>query len=758
MARFNAASAAAFTLAVTLLACSDPPASPTPPKALRPVTPVTATGTAGTTLAGGITVQVVDYADKVMEGVKVSFAVVSGDGAVTSRLAVSDAEGLAHTEWTLGQTAGENEVIASTFGVDSTTTFTATGNPGAAVAMSITPLILRIPSSASTGTLAGRVVDQFDNSVDVAAPTYVSRDANVVTVSANGAVTANTGNRGTSTWIVVTGSGLTDSTHVFNLAATDPPCTGITAMADLAVGQVMTTGFVDNGICVPAAAGDRDYALVPFFESPVPNAQTAFSVDVTGIKAPSTPALGALRSRQGLTLVNETATTAAENRISLDRRLRTAERREIPLRAAVARQWFSQNAVATGRRATRAAVVPSVGDQMQLNVEDQAFCTDPSMRTGRVVAVTTHAVVVADLANPAGGFTDADYQSMGVTFDTLVYASDVANFGAPTDIDNNGDRVVLFFTHAVNEIGFGTLGFAYSRDLLPRDGPLGSCPGSNVAELINVYVPDPSNTVASVKTNAVATMGHELQHVINSARRLYVNTSAAPAEERWLNEGLSHVAEELLFFRSTGLQTRQNLGASAITPVAGTYANFMAQNFARYFQFTLVPYTQGPVGVDDNDDDLQTRGAIWSFLRYAADQRFSANEPAFWQSLVNANSTGFQNLTDHIGADVRLVIRDWAMSNYLDDLVPTAANYTQPSWNLRQIASFHSPAVCNLMGSCQGKTVTTSANILLGALSSEFIRFGVAAGQEAYISATGFPVTSNTPLPRHVLLSIVRTK
>ena len=86
------------------------------------------------------------------------------------------------------------------------------------------------------------------------------------------------------------------------------------------------------------------------------------------------------------------------------------------------------------------------------------------MRTGRVVAITNKAVVIADVANPAG-FTDADYASLGATFDTLVFATDAANFGSPTDIDNNGDRVILFFTHAVNELGQGTLGFAYSRDL-----------------------------------------------------------------------------------------------------------------------------------------------------------------------------------------------------------------------------------------------------------------------------------------------------
>ena len=230
---------------------------------------------------------------------------------------------------------------------------------------------------------------------------------------------------------------------------------------------------------------------------------------------------------------------------------------------------------------------------------------------------------------------------------------------------------------------------------LPKSGPLGSCPGSNVAELINVYVPDATTTVAEVKANAVATMGHELQHVINSARRLYINTSAAPVEERWLNEGLSHVAEELLFYRSSTLAPRQNIGAQVtLAAYQPAYVNFQRQNFNRYFRFTRTPGTQGPIGVNDDDDDLETRGAIWSFLRFAADQRSGANEAGFWQSLENSNSTGIQNLYDNIGTDTRLLMRDWAISNFMDDLVPTNARYTQPSWNLRQVPGFSRRCRC----------------------------------------------------------------
>ena len=254
-----------MVVAVTLAACSEPEPAPSPPKAVRPVTQTTLTGTAGKAVEGGVTVRVVDYSERNLAGAKVGFSVVGGDGTVSHRLVITDDEGLAHTEWTLGQTAGFNEVTANIFGVDSTARFIATGVAGAPAAISITPRVLRIPSTSGGGSLAGSVVDEYGN-VIAGSASFVSRDPAVATVTQAGSVTAQT--RGTSTYVVVTAGGFTDSSLVVLLTSTDPPCTGITAIAQLAVGDVQTTGFLDNGICVAASAGEREYALVPFLDTP----------------------------------------------------------------------------------------------------------------------------------------------------------------------------------------------------------------------------------------------------------------------------------------------------------------------------------------------------------------------------------------------------------------------------------------------------------------------------------------------------------
>ena len=135
----------------------------------------------------------------------------------------------------------------------------------------------------------------------------------------------------------------------------------------------------------------------------------------------------------------------------------------------------------------------AVGDTVALNTRTgntfSDACQVPDLRAGRIVAITNSAIVVADTGNPTGGYTDAEYLTIGLQFDT-VYTMDTGAFGTPTDIDNNG-KVIMFFTRAVNELtptGSQSVvgGFFYGRDLFPKaDSPVlgtgSGCPTSNVA-------------------------------------------------------------------------------------------------------------------------------------------------------------------------------------------------------------------------------------------------------------------------------------
>lgn len=273
-----------------------------------------------------------------------------------------------------------------------------------------------------------------------------------------------------------------------------------------------------------------------------------------------------------------------------------------------------------------------LGDVIALNVNGTVSCSSPVMHGAKVVAMGTHAIILNDTLNPTNGFTTADFNRFAARFDTLVYPMDVANFGEPTDIDKNG-HVAILFTRAVNELtparsGSYVGGFAFSRDLFPttKTARAQACPASNEGEFFYMLAPDPSGTInqnarttAFVDSVTTAVLAHELQHIINSSRRLYVNNTAA-FEEKWLDEGLAHIAEELLYYRESGLTPRSNLDfptVRATTNLRVAFNTDMSGNASRYRSFLERSATSSPYAPDDS---LWTRGGVWSFLRYAVDR------------------------------------------------------------------------------------------------------------------------------------------
>jgi hypothetical protein len=376
-----------------------------------------------------------------------------------------------------------------------------------------------------------------------------------------------------------------------------------------------------------------------------------------------------------------------------------ARRRLVPLFSSARQARAARQAGVPGRSASVAASPPQVGDILTLNVSPDP-CDTIENHPSRVMAVGTHAIVAVDTLNPSGGFSASDYTRFAADFDTLIYPLDVANFGEPTDIDQNG-HVILLFTRAVNELtppnqDFYVGGFFFERDLFPRANTptLQGCAGSNLAEMFYLLAPDPSGAVnGNVRTAAfidsltTSLIGHEFQHLINASRRLYVN-NADDFEVVWLNEGLSHIAEELLFYRESGLAPRSNLDASTIrssTRARTAFNNDQVSNASRYIDYLSNPAKNSPIRLDDS---LATRGATWDFLRYATDRKIgsSGDETTVWQALVNSSTNGVANLRSVFTSDLGGWLRDWSVSQYTDDVVPNErVEYTQPSWNWHSI-------------------------------------------------------------------------
>jgi hypothetical protein len=660
----------------TVAACSDYSSSPsTNPAAIAVVSGSGQSASVGTTLTSPIVFEVTTASDAPVSGVTVLFAVTSGSATLAPTTAVTDVNGIASTQVTLGATAGSIEVTATVQGLSARASATAT-----------------------------------------------------------------------------------------QLASTDCTTSGTT----LTLGQVVT-GVSGSSLCVAGGTSGGDFALVPFNSTLSGSSTASLSFQATNIGATAvaslTPSNRSFSLLAGAPL-QHSVLSSVDLTSRLDAKLRASEARELAPRIAGARAWM-----ATRKRTSSGtmpglslSIVPSsagIGDLVSLNANANSACSSPDPRVGRVAAVSSRAIVVADTTNPGGGYTDADYQAIASKFDTVVDPTDTRAFGQPTDIDGNG-HVVLFFTRAVNELTPANSssfigGFFYARDLFPSTTTpdFEACASSNGGEMFYLLVPDPNGAVNGNKFSkdavtrvAISTVAHEYQHLINASRRLYVNTAATDFEETWLDEGLAHVAEELLFFAESGLSPRANIDATLLRTsniFIDAFNNDAISNFARFGSYLAAPSSNSPFA---DDDELATRGATWSFLRYAADQS-PGEDNAKWMQLVNSTTTGIANLTNVFGPNVPSLARDWATSVLTDDLTTTDAPYQQSTWNLRSLfAAIQTNGAYPLATTALSASSPTSVNVSGG--SAAFLRFSVAAGQTASIQW-------NT-LPSNVQLTLVRTR
>ncbi len=415
--------------------------------------------------------------------------------------------------------------------------------------------------------------------------------------------------------------------------------------------------------------------------------------------------------------------------------------------------------------------VPNPGDILRLNTSADPECEEEDYHFGRVVAVTDRAVVVADTANPGGGFSDAEYRTFGEAFDQLAYPVVVENFGEPVDLDENGGRSIIFFTRAVNELtdpeGDSYVGgFFWPGDLFPRQSADGfsGCPISNYAEIFYLVVPDPLGQVSRafskdfVARIAVSTIGHEFQHLVNASRRMYViEENGFQFEETWLNEGLSHVTEELMFFRQAGLGPDMNIDTTTIRQsdqVLDAFNEFAVQNFLRYASYLEEPPPPSSSPLNGDQVSLATRGSIWTFLRYAADRKGS--QQGLWFDLGNTRTAGLENLERALGVDPLDWLREWSVAVFADDQAPVEARFTQPSWNFR--------AVYPAFRDADGKPVfpefplqveplddVSEVSVSVGGGTALFVRVGVLAGGQAEVTIT----SGGSPPPAEVEVSVV---
>ncbi|MFL5575871.1 MAG: hypothetical protein ACJ79S_07895 [Gemmatimonadaceae bacterium] len=484
-----------------------------------------------------------------------------------------------------------------------------------------------------------------------------------------------------------------------------PSCTATAQTGgtlDVPVGGVRVLGTPTDVACVRLALSDTgaEYLVVVSNASQTLDAVQHFALEVRA-QGPTTAA--ALE-----TMAARAAVAPRAPRASLGRELaiRDYERRHLRVPGAFAAARAEHAAAvraaagASDRRApaTRAASVaapvPAVGETMQFRVPGESDpCTSYDSVTAQVKFVGERAILVQDVASPARGFTDADFASISAEFDRLIFPTDSAYFGTPSDIDANG-HVYVLFTPEINKLtkrGDASFfaGFFFAGDLFPRSGASGqSCAESNVAEVFYLLVPDPDGqfsdprSAADVRQLTRGTVAHEFQHMINAGGRL--RSDAAGFEQTWLDEGLAHFAEEAVGRAERGFGDLQELSFSDVAASRPEYDAFFAQNLLRFATWLERPDTSaGPSA--HTGDDLSGRGQSWALVRYSSEKYSGGDARAFTRKLAAGPDTGLTNLTKRAGVPYDSILAGFMVANFADDRgVPDLdARYEYGTWDMR---------------------------------------------------------------------------
>jgi hypothetical protein len=472
--------------------------------------------------------------------------------------------------------------------------------------------------------------------------------------------------------------------------STDPiepinPVTGATAVSLAPLGVQTVTGA--GGVTFVNAGR---YALLPQF--------AATQDFATGTNRSTVPdfdfAIGGVGSTTARVLAAEDVPAARPLSVveAFHMRLRQIERDEAPRAIAYMQELRARPAVSLRTQTAQAAV------DRNFQVLSSLTTNTYSTVTARLVYTGNNILLYVDNQPVAGPtFTDAEYQSFGRQFDTDLFPIDVATFGATSDIDNNGKTFVLF-TPLVNRltIGSGACG-TYVAGLF-NGADLSGNANANRAEIFFASVPgEPAGgptcnplSLATVRNSAAATFIHELQHMISYNQHVLLRSG--PSESTWLNEGLSHMAEEL---GGKLYETRYPCPNLPPCPLAGrgstaqifpdSAQGFLPPNFGNAYDF-FSERRNFSLTSPTNFGTTEERGVAWLFLRYLVDQKGDAR----LGQLVQTRSTGTANVEAAAGQSFSSLFADFLAATYLDDYPGTTAGqipskYQYSSRNLRAI-------------------------------------------------------------------------
>ena len=266
----------------------------------------------------------------------------------------------------------------------------------------------------------------------------------------------------------------------------------------------------------------------------------------------------------------------------------------------------------------------SEGDESSFKVLASLSSTSSSVTVSAVAeCVGSNVIFYVDKRVSVDMLSAADVDALCSRFDATV-AKEATLFGSPSDVNNDG-KVVVLLTPQVNKLGaLGggiVTGFFNAVDLYPNSS---TNPVSNYMEILYIMVPDPNGEFGVLVSKEFAlsnllpaVLPHEFQHAISYNQHVFVNKGNS--EEGWLNEGMSHLAEDLM-------------GENQENP-------------SRFAIFLQSPHSYSLVTA--KSPGLAARGAAYLFLRYLCEQ--AENKGAFLQKMVQTSFTGTANVEKAFG-------------------------------------------------------------------------------------------------------------
>jgi hypothetical protein len=333
--------------------------------------------------------------------------------------------------------------------------------------------------------------------------------------------------------------------------------------------------------------------------------------------------------------------------------------------------------------------------------------------------------VYEDTGVPSG-FSASEYAKFGTLFDDVLYPIDTAAFGFPSDVDGNGHIIVLL-SQKINQLtaradcqstGAYVAGYFFGYDLTTGAG-------SNRSEVFYSVAPDSvaqfscAHRKSQVTTQTPTTFIHEFQHMISYNQHVLVRRGQP--EVTWLNEGLSHIAEELgsKYYEAKYPPPTGRTVSTQLFPDSSQ--GFINQDVRNAYMYLLAPRGKS-VTTFAALGTLEERGAAWLFLRWLGDQKGDQ----IYRQLVETTKHGTDNVSSAAGEPFPALFGDFGIATYTDSIdgVPRSAvpvRYRFTSRNTRQIFGRLYPLRPNPIAttqlSCDGSVTQT----MLQGTSSYFL-------------------------------------